>query len=282
MTGDVRHVAILTRSAPRRNPFRRSFHHGLQGECFQATADIVPFANSDAVEIGQPVVAVGNPLGIGTSVSTGVISGLNRNLMRSPFDDYLQTDAAINPGNSGGPLLDCAGKIVGIDTALISNSARLGSIGLGFAIPANVVRYVAARLENPDKALPNWVGLHLQDLTAPLAIAFGLPISTGGAIVTDADPDGPAGRGGIGRHQQQPHRRHRCQQQSRAAGQQRDSCALPQREPVTALVMPTPAAIKLHAMRQRMPGSSRTARLGCHGSGQGNWSKMLSGSTGRR
>jgi serine protease Do len=152
------------------------------------------FANSDAVQIGQPVVAIGNPLGVGTSVSTGVISGLNRNLMRSPFDDYLQTDAAINPGNSGGPLLDCSGKIVGIDTALISNSARLGSIGLGFAIPANVVRYVTARLENPDKALPNWVGLHLQDLTAPLAIAFGLPVSSGGAIVTEADRDSPAAR----------------------------------------------------------------------------------------
>jgi len=155
------------------------------------------FADSDAVEIGQPVVAIGNPLGIGTSVSSGVISGLNRNLMRSPFDDYLQTDAAINPGNSGGPLLDCSGKIVGIDTALLSNSAVLGSIGVGFAIPANVVRYVAGRLEDPDKAMPNWIGVHLQDLTAPLAIAFGLPVSSGGAVVTDVDPDSPAGHAAL-------------------------------------------------------------------------------------
>jgi len=154
---------------------------------------ILSFANSDALKIGQPVVAIGNPLGIGTSVSTGVISGLNRDLMRSPFDDYLQTDAAINPGNSGGPLLDCSGRIVGIDTALLSNSAVLGSIGLGFAIPANVVSYVAVRLEDPDKAMPNWTGVHLQDLTAPLAIGFGLPVSSGGAIVTDVDPDSPAG-----------------------------------------------------------------------------------------
>jgi serine protease Do len=155
------------------------------------------FADSDAAKIGQPVVAIGNPLGIGTSVTTGVISGLNRDLMRSPFDDYIQTDAAINPGNSGGPLLDCSGKIIGIDTALLSNNKILGSIGLGFAIPANVTRYIADRLEDPAKATPNWVGLHLQDLTAPLAIAFGLPISTGGAIVTDADPNSPAGRASL-------------------------------------------------------------------------------------
>src|ERR1700733_15939584 len=155
------------------------------------------FANSDALEVGQPVVAMGDPLGVGTSVSTGVITGLNRNLMRSPFDDYIQTDAAINPGNSGGPLLDCSGKIIGINTALVSNNRNLGSIGLGFAIPANVTRYIAERLEDPAKATPNWVGLHLPDLTAPLAIAFGLPISTGGAIVTDADPNSPAGRASL-------------------------------------------------------------------------------------
>jgi len=155
------------------------------------------FADSDAVEVGQPVVAIGDPLGIGTSVSTGVISGLNRNLMRSPFDDYIQTDAAINPGNSGGPLLDCSGKIVGIDTYLYSNGKVLGSIGLGFAIPANVMRYVASRLEDPGKPLPNWIGVHLQDLTAPLAIAFGLPVGTGGAIVTDVDPNSPAGRASL-------------------------------------------------------------------------------------
>jgi serine protease Do len=155
------------------------------------------FANSDAAKIGQPVVAIGNPLGLGTSVSTGVISGLNRDLMRSPFDDYIQTDAAINPGNSGGPLLDCSGNVIGINTALLSNSAKLGSIGLGFSIPANITRYIVGRLEDPSKAMPNWVGVHLQDLTAPLAIAFGLPVSSGGAIVTDADPDSPAGRASL-------------------------------------------------------------------------------------
>ena len=93
------------------------------------------FADSDAAKIGQPVVAIGNPLGIGTSVTTGVISGLNRDLMRSPFDDYIQTDAAINPGNSGGPLLDCSGKIVGIDTYLYSNGKGTWS-RLGWGLPS--------------------------------------------------------------------------------------------------------------------------------------------------
>ena len=83
------------------------------------------FGDSDAVQIGQPVTAVGNPLGLGTSVSTGVVSALDRDLKQTPFDDFIQTDASINPGNSGGPLLDCAGNIIGIDTALVSNNKVL-------------------------------------------------------------------------------------------------------------------------------------------------------------
>jgi serine protease Do len=151
------------------------------------------FGNSDALRIGQPVIAVGNPLGIGTSVSTGVVSGLNRDLMRTPFDDFIQTDASINPGNSGGPLLDCAGNIIGVDTALLSNSKLLGSIGLGFALPSNDARFVAGKLRDPDAEMPNWLGLHLQDLTAQLATTFGRP-GTDGAIVTSVDPGGPAAK----------------------------------------------------------------------------------------
>jgi serine protease Do len=149
------------------------------------------FANSDAIEVGQPVVAVGNPLGIGTSVSTGVVSAVNRDLMRTPFDDYIQTDASINPGNSGGPLLNCAGKIIGINTALLSNNPVLGSIGLGFAMPANDVTFVLGMLRQPVFTAPNWVGLRLQDLTVQLATIFGAP-SIDGAIVTGVDPDSPA------------------------------------------------------------------------------------------
>jgi serine protease Do len=149
------------------------------------------FGDSEALRLGQPVIAVGNPLGIGTSVSTGVISGLDRNLMRSAFDDFIQTDASINPGNSGGPLLDCAGEIVGIDSVLVSNNKVLGSIGLGFALPSNDVQFVARKLRDPQTSTATWVGLHLQDLTARLATVFGRP-DINGAIVTGTDPDSPA------------------------------------------------------------------------------------------
>ncbi|HET8996303.1 MAG TPA: trypsin-like peptidase domain-containing protein [Acetobacteraceae bacterium] len=148
------------------------------------------FGDSDRLRIGQPLIAIGNPIGVGTSVSTGSVSALNRNLMRTPFDDFIQTDAAINPGNSGGPLLDCAGKVVGMDTALMSNNQVAGSIGLGFAMPSDDVRLVARKLLNPHN-MPNWIGIHLQDLTARLAMLFGRPVVSG-AIVTAVDPGSPA------------------------------------------------------------------------------------------
>lgn len=148
------------------------------------------FGNSDALEVGQRVIAIGNPLGVGTSVSTGVISAENRNLMRTPFDDYLQTDASINPGNSGGPLLDCTGHVIGVDTYLLSNNSRLGSIGLGFALPANDISFVEHMLQGGHIA-PNWIGLRLQDLSELLATTFGWP-GVNGAIVTGIDPGSPA------------------------------------------------------------------------------------------
>jgi serine protease Do len=154
------------------------------------------FGNSDDLKLGQPVIAIGNPLGLGTSVSTGVISALNRDLMRSPFDDYIQTDASINPGNSGGPLLDCAGEMVGVDTALMSNNKTLGSIGLGFALPSNVAKFVASQLSHLETATPGWIGLHLQDLTSDLARTFGHPNMVG-AIVTRVDPNSPAAQANL-------------------------------------------------------------------------------------
>ena len=149
------------------------------------------FADSDSLRVGQPVVAVGNPFGIGTSVTTGVVSAVNRDFMRSPVDNLIQTDAAINPGNSGGPLLDCAGDIVGINTALASNNKALGSIGIGFAIPSNVVSYVGGRLRHPETDSPDWFGLQLQDMTPSLAAAFHQR-DVGGAVVTATDRGSPA------------------------------------------------------------------------------------------
>ena len=153
------------------------------------------FADSDKLQIGQPVIAVGNPIGVGTSVSTGSVSAVNRNLMRTPFDDYIQTDASINPGNSGGPLLDCDGNVVGINTALLSNNTTLGSIGLGFALPANDVKFIAGKLRQPGDS-PNWIGIHLQDLDARLAILFKRPTASG-AVVTFVDPNSPAARASL-------------------------------------------------------------------------------------
>lgn len=149
------------------------------------------FSDSDGLQVGQTVIAVGNPLGLGTSVSVGVVSARDRDLMRSPFDDFIQTDASINPGNSGGPLLGCSGRIVGIDTALISNNTNLGSIGIGFAMPSNAVQFVASRLVNPEATPPTWIGLHLQTLTGRLATIFGRP-DMRGAIVTAVVSGSPA------------------------------------------------------------------------------------------
>ena len=149
------------------------------------------YADSDDVRIGEPVVAIGNPLGLGTSVSSGVISALDRNLMRSPLDNYIQTDASINPGNSGGPLLDCSGEVVGINTALLSNSKVLGSIGIGFALPSNDAALLTAKLTDPTDVRPNWIGLELQDLSPALARSFGSSL-TRGAIITEVDKNGPA------------------------------------------------------------------------------------------
>jgi serine protease Do len=148
------------------------------------------------LQVGQPVIAIGNPLGLGTSVSKGVVSALDRNLMRSPFDDYIQTDAAINPGNSGGPLLNCDGEIVGVDSALESNSKVLGSIGIGFAIAANEASFIASKLRHPDTDQTNWIGAHLQDVTQTLALTFGRP-DLEGAVVTGVDPDSPAAQAGL-------------------------------------------------------------------------------------
>jgi serine protease Do len=157
---------------------------------------VLHFADSDRAQLGQRVIAIGNPLGLGTSVSTGVISGVGRNLMKTPIDEFIQTDASINPGNSGGPLLECNGKVIGVDTALLSNSKVLGSIGIGFALPSNDVALDTMKLMNPAIVHPNWVGLELQDLTPGLAESFG-DQATHGAIVTRVDPGSPAAKAGL-------------------------------------------------------------------------------------
>jgi serine protease Do len=151
----------------------------------------VPFGDSTALRVGQPVVAIGNPLGLGGSVSAGIISALNRDLMSSPYDDYIQTDAAINHGNSGGPLFNLKGEVIGVNTAIFSPLPQGGSIGLGFSIPSDNVQFVIGQLRKYGTVRAGFLGAHIQQVTPDIARAVGLPEITG-AIVDDVVPGGPA------------------------------------------------------------------------------------------
>jgi serine protease Do len=151
----------------------------------------VPFGDSSTLRVGQPVVAIGNPLGLGGSVSAGIISALNRDLMSSPYDDYIQTDAAINHGNSGGPLFNLKGEVIGVNTAIFSPLPQGGSIGLGFSIPSDNVQFVIGQLRKYGTVRAGFLGAHIQQVTPDIARAVGLPDITG-AIVDDVVPGGPA------------------------------------------------------------------------------------------
>ncbi|MFN3937798.1 MAG: DegQ family serine endoprotease [Gemmobacter sp.] len=152
----------------------------------------VPFGDSDRVRVGDWVVAMGNPLGQGFSVSAGIVSARGRTLAGT-YDDYLQTDAAINRGNSGGPLFNMAGEVIGVNTAILSPTG--GSIGIGFAMASNVVTKVVAQLRDFGETRRGWLGVRIQDLTPDVAEAMGLE-SARGALVTDV-PEGPAQAAGM-------------------------------------------------------------------------------------
>lgn len=148
------------------------------------------FGDSDTLRIGDQVIAVGNALGLGVAVSTGIVSALNRNIGAGAFDDYIQTDAAINHGNSGGPLFNMQGEVIGIDTAIISPTR--GFAGLGYAVPARYAVYVADQILKYGRVHAGWIGLRVQDVDQGMARAVGLEDFRGTAIVTAIDPDGPA------------------------------------------------------------------------------------------
>jgi serine protease Do len=149
------------------------------------------WGDSDALQVGDPVLTIGNGLDLGNSVSAGIVSGLNRNFSDSPFDSYIQTDATINHGNSGGPLLDRDGKVVGVSEALINPEAKGGFIGVGLAIPTTIAKFVADRLLDPSHPAPGWLGFNLQDATPALTETFGAPRANG-AIIAAVEPSGPA------------------------------------------------------------------------------------------
>ena len=156
---------------------------------------VLKFADSDLLRVGQPVICIGNPLGIGLTVTSGVISALNRDIHKTPFDDFVQSDCAINPGNSGGPMLNTAGEVIGVDTANIDPYSG-GSIGLGFALTSNDVAFVAPRLIRMGRVDAGWIGLSLQEATPEIVQALGIPAERG-LIVNGIDPAGPAFNAGL-------------------------------------------------------------------------------------
>jgi serine protease Do len=157
---------------------------------------VVRLGNSDALEVGDWVVAIGNPFGLAETVTAGIVSAKGRVIGAGPYDDFIQTDASINPGNSGGPLLNTHGEVVGINSAIFSRSG--GNIGIGFAIPINLAKHVVDELRSKGKVARGWLGVNVQDMTPALAQSFGLDHPSG-ALVVEVQPGGPAEKAGIER-----------------------------------------------------------------------------------
>ena len=158
----------------------------------------VAFGDSSKMASGDAVIAIGNPLGLGGTVTTGVVSALNRNISETPFDDYIQTDAAINHGNSGGPLFNAQGELIGVNTAFFSPDGGSGSVGLSFAIPSNDVAWIIDQMRKHHAVRAGWVDLQTQDVGSALAAAFHRA-DPGGAIVVGLRPDGVAAKAGMKR-----------------------------------------------------------------------------------
>ncbi len=154
----------------------------------------VTFGDSDKARVGDWVVAIGNPLGLGGSVTQGIISARNRDINAGPYDDFIQTDASINRGNSGGPLFNLAGEVVGVNTAIYSQSG--GSIGIGFSIPAAIVKNVVAQLRKDGRVRRGWLGVNIQTVTDEIAESVGLDKARG-AMVARVPDNGPAAKADI-------------------------------------------------------------------------------------
>ncbi len=149
----------------------------------------VPFGDSDAERVGDWVLAIGNPFGLGGSVTAGIVSARGRDIRQGPYDDFIQTDAAINRGNSGGPLFNMSGEVIGINTAIYSPSG--GSVGIGFSIPSNLSKSVVSQLREFGRARRGWLGVRIQQVTPDIAESIGLKDTTG-AMVAGVNDGGPA------------------------------------------------------------------------------------------
>ncbi len=156
---------------------------------------VITFGDADALQVGDVVLAIGNPFGVGQTVTSGIVSALGRNQLGiNTFENFIQTDAAINPGNSGGALVDANGNLMGINTAIYSRSG--GSMGIGFAIPAGTARQVMEDLIRDGQVTRGWIGVEPRDLTPEIAATFRLPISQG-VLITGVLQNGPGAAGGM-------------------------------------------------------------------------------------
>ncbi|MGY9055866.1 MAG: trypsin-like peptidase domain-containing protein, partial [Alphaproteobacteria bacterium] len=154
----------------------------------------LPIGDSAKARVGDWVVAIGNPFGLGGSVTAGIISARQRDIRSGPYDAFIQTDAAINKGNSGGPLINLAGEVIGINTAIYSPSG--GSVGIGFAVPTSLAKSVIGQLRKFGETRRGWLGVHIQTVTDEIADSLGLG-SARGALVANVTEGGPAEKGGV-------------------------------------------------------------------------------------
>jgi serine protease Do len=154
----------------------------------------VQFGDSDAERVGDWVLAIGNPFGLGGTVTAGIVSARGRDIHQGPYDDFIQTDAAINRGNSGGPLFNMDGQVIGMNTAIYSPSG--GSIGIGFSIPANLVKAVVTQLKDFGHPRRGWLGVRIQQVTPDIAESLGLHDASG-AMVAGVNDGGPADKAKI-------------------------------------------------------------------------------------
>jgi serine peptidase DegS len=156
---------------------------------------VIRFASTQAPRVGDVVLAIGNPFGVGQTITMGIVSALGRGgLGINTYENFIQTDAAINPGNSGGALIDVQGRLIGINTAIYSKSG--GSLGIGFAVPAHAAQQVLEQIVRDGYVKRGWLGIEPQDMTADLARAFGLE-QISGVIIAGMLRDGPAIKGGM-------------------------------------------------------------------------------------
>jgi serine protease Do len=155
---------------------------------------VAPLGDSDRLEVGEWVMAIGNPFGLDYTVTSGIVSAKDRQIGAGPYDHFIQTDASINPGNSGGPLINLRGEVVGINSAIFTQSG--GNIGIGFATPVNLVKELLPQLESTGKVTRAWLGVSIQTVTPNLTEPLGLEVPKG-ALVSGVVPNGPADRAGV-------------------------------------------------------------------------------------